>query len=180
MQFFKSIFLLAAAGFAAAQNQITFMSQDEISRTIYFTASNNGAAVPPIRVEGWGKVTVNIPYHWIGNYYAIADGQPNIPGMLGEVAFQAYEGKTFFDVSAIVKADDHNGVKLMWPASSKHPVSGCEKFPCTNAYYLPNDVQTKVTPETHLFTILGGSGPQKRSHKKRGSNYPHDMVLGKH
>jgi hypothetical protein len=34
-------------------------------------------------------------------------------------------------------------------------MSGCEEFPCDNAYYLPDDVQTKTTSEDHLITTLG-------------------------
>jgi len=58
-------------------------------------------------------------------------------------------------VSAIVDANDHGNVKQMWPKSSQSPMSGCVVFPCNNAYYLPDDVQTKVTTERHLISTLG-------------------------
>lgn len=35
------------------------------------------------------------------------------------------------------------------------PMSGCEVFPCDNAYWVWDDVQTKVTHDTELMTTLG-------------------------
>jgi hypothetical protein len=75
--------------------------------------------------------------------------------MLGEVSLNSWNGLTYFDVSAIVDPSDHDNVKQMWPVKSQTPMSGCEVFPCNNAYWLPDDVQTKATSETDLMTTLG-------------------------
>ncbi|KAK0651915.1 hypothetical protein B0T16DRAFT_291724, partial [Cercophora newfieldiana] len=157
MQLFTTLSLLTAATAVAAQNRVTFRNQDSIHRTVYFTASAGKEYVPPVRVKGKQKVTVNIPHQWVGNYYAVQDGQPNVPGMLGELTFQGWEGKTYFDVSAIVNAYDGHNVKMMWPAQGEKPDSGCESYevPCPNAYNYPNDKQTKVTYETHIISTLG-------------------------
>lgn len=77
--------------------------------------------------------------------------------MLGEVCFNSWGGISFFDVSAIVNPNDKNNVKQLWPASAATPVSGCTTFPCNDAYYLPDDIQTKGTNEDDLVCTLGGS-----------------------
>ncbi|KAK4453286.1 hypothetical protein QBC34DRAFT_221288 [Podospora aff. communis PSN243] len=164
MQLSKALSLLATATAALARNRLTFISMDENDRTVYFTPSVPHAWLDPIRVEGFRQVSTNMPNQWIGNVWSVTDGAPIKPGMLGEVAFQGYEDKTFFDVSAIVDAHDHDGVHVMYPAEAKSPRSGCEMFPCPHAYYLPDDVQTKVTPEFHIITTLGGQGKKKRDY----------------
>ncbi|KAL5604118.1 uncharacterized protein BROUX77_004304 [Berkeleyomyces rouxiae] len=147
---------------AAAENIVTFESKDSTSRQIIFTPTVGYASVDSVTVAGSASVDVTIPEGWLGNWFSVSDGASNTNGMLGEVAFQGWNGLTYFDVSAIVNSTDFDGVKEMWPASSKSPTSGCKTFPCDNAYYLPDDVQTKVTSETHLICTLGSNGSYKR------------------
>lgn len=153
-----SISALALVGAAALSNaaSVTFWTLDDVKRTVYFTSNNNKYTIEPAVVSNAEQTTVDFPDDYVGNFYAIADGEENTTGMLGEVAFNGWLGKTYFDVSAIVNfSGQKDGVMQMWPAESKSPMSGCEVFPCDNAYYLPDDVQTKVTEETHLITTLG-------------------------
>ncbi|KAK1760783.1 DNase1 protein [Echria macrotheca] len=158
MKFSKTLALLASAVLASADNTITFISQDALGRTIYFTGNPGSAPVAPVHVAGGENKTVPIPPHWVGNYYAVTDGQPNIPGMLGEFAFDAWGGNNFFDVSAIVNPNDHNGVKKIWPVGEPEPFSGCELFPCNFAYYLPDDLQTKSSKKSDFYCTLGTKG----------------------
>lgn len=67
---------------------------------------------------------------------------------------------TYFDVSAIVNPNDHDGIKEMYPsiekdAKEKSLVSGCALFPCPKAYYHPNDIQTVTTAEEDFICTLG-------------------------
>ena len=176
---FSSIFLsILASAAAAAANTVTFQSQDGTGRTIVFTPNAGYSELPDVYVEGHGTAVAEFPQGWIGNWYSVSDGSARSPGMLGEVAFQGWNGLTYFDVSAIVNANDHVGVKEMWPKNSNSPTSGCKVFPCNNAYYLPDDVQTKTTQETDLVCTLGGSGSSKRDEDEDG-NVKRDFVLGK-
>lgn len=159
MQFSQLLSLFGSAALVAA-NTVTFVSLDDEDRTVHFTPSAGMPEVASVQVKGGQQATSDIPDGWIGNWHAVSDGKDNAPGMLGEVAFQGWNGFTYFDVSAIVDPNDKNGVKEMYPASSKSPTSGCADFPCDNAYYLWDDVQTKVTPETDLICTLGsGASP---------------------
>lgn len=156
MHFTASVLaLVGSAALASAANKVTFWTLDDTKRTIYFTANDNQHFLDEVTVDSSEKTTVEFPDGFVGNFYAVAEGEENIPGMLGEVMFGGGYGLTYFDVSAIVDANDKNGVKQMYPAESKSPMSGCEVFPCNNAYYLPDDVQTKTTSETHIITTLG-------------------------
>ncbi|KAI5461361.1 hypothetical protein BGZ63DRAFT_424255 [Mariannaea sp. PMI_226] len=155
MQFSTIVMALAAAATSVVANKVTFVTLDSAVRTIYFTSSN-GFNIDPVTVSSSEETTVDFPDTYIGNFYAVKEGGSNAPGMLGEVTFGGWNGATYFDVSAIVNPDDKDNVKQMWPAESKSPISGCEHFPCNDAYYLPDDVQTKVTNEVHLITTLGG------------------------
>ncbi|KAK2067538.1 hypothetical protein P8C59_001273 [Phyllachora maydis] len=85
-------------------------------------------------------------------------GAKNVPGMLAEVAFNSWSDISFFDVSQIVNQTDFNGIKQMWPAGDRAPVSGCVEYlgvVCDNVYLQPDDVQTKATTETALICTLG-------------------------
>ncbi|KYK61537.1 SchS21 protein [Drechmeria coniospora] len=154
MHFTNTFLALAASAVVANAASVTFWPLDNSTRTIYFTSNPGSSSLPPVTV-GLKNVTVQFPDQWVGNFYAVRKGQPNVPGMLGEVQFGGWKGLTYFDVSAIVTPGDHLNVKQMWPAQSQSPMSGCEVFPCNNAYYLPDDVQTKTTLEVDLFTTLG-------------------------
>ncbi|KAK0383604.1 hypothetical protein NLU13_9515 [Sarocladium strictum] len=157
MHFATSFFGLAAAAIAVNAASVTFKTLDDVTRKIVFTPSPGSPQIEPVTVNNAQDTTVQFPDHYQGNFYAVAEGANDQPGMLGELLFGGWMGFTYFDVSAIVDPNDKNGVKLMYPAEAQQPTSGCESFPCNNAYYLPDDVQTKVTPETHIITTLGGS-----------------------
>lgn len=160
--FMKLASLLAAAGLAMA-NTVTFKSLDKTDRTIIFTPNAGKPEIPSVKVAAGDDLTVDFPHGWIGNWYSVSEGAPDIPGMLGEVAFNGWNDITFFDVSAIVNPNDHHGVKEMWPTHGEKPTSGCTVFPCNNAYYIWDDVQTKATQEVDLICTLGDGELTKRS-----------------
>lgn len=160
MLFAKTLMALAATAASVSAGTVTFWTLDNVERTIYFTPnkgdpSGSFAEIPSVVVSNAEKTVVTFPEPWIGNYYAVKKGEKNVPGMLGEVNFGGWMGKTYFDVSAIIDPNDHDNVKQMWPVKSRVPMSGCEVFPCDNAYWVWDDVQTKVTDETDLITTLG-------------------------
>ncbi|KAH7033408.1 uncharacterized protein B0I36DRAFT_348470 [Microdochium trichocladiopsis] len=158
MQFSQLAAFVAAAATMVSANSIKFLNQDGTQRTVYFTPSAGQASIDSVTISGNSEATVNFPTGWIGNAHAVEEGRQNPGfGMLAEVAFDGWMGKTYFDVSAIVDANDHSNVKMMYPAGDSSLTSGCESFPCNNAYYLPDDVQTKVTDEKDLITTLGNS-----------------------
>ncbi|KAF4465562.1 DNase1 [Fusarium albosuccineum] len=161
MKFATALMAFVASASYVAAAKVTFWTLDDKVRTIYFTPNPGYAAIEPVTVSNKEKTTVEFPDEYIGNYYAVQKGKENVPGMLGEVNFGGWEGKTYFDVSAIVDPTDKDNVKQMWPASAQIPMSGCEEFPCDNAYWLPDDIQTKVTEETHLISTLGSGSAYK-------------------
>ncbi|KAK0635204.1 hypothetical protein B0T17DRAFT_612111 [Bombardia bombarda] len=155
MQFSKLATLLASATLATAAS-VTFKSLDSITRTVRFTTNPSHQQIPDLVVRGNTEVYQEFPDGWQGNWYAVKQGgNIGIPGMLGEVSFSAWGAITYFDVSAIVDAGDIHNVHMMWPAKSGTPTSGCAKFHCNNAYYAPDDVQTKTTNEKDLVCTLG-------------------------
>lgn len=177
---------LAVAATAQAQNTLTFVSTDNIDRTIYITPSEGVLGMDPVTVAAGATVPVNFATGFIGNAYAVASGEENVPGMLAEVNFQGWGGSTYFDVSAIVNAADTNNVMLMYPAEAPGtPVSGCNPFPCNNAYYAPNDVQTKVTDQTNIIVTLGGGSTNATSKRDVNTaatshNLPRNLVEQKY
>jgi hypothetical protein len=180
---FRSLVTLGFSAVLAAANSVTFVSLDDIPRTIYFTPSAGQAQVPEVRVPPRATVRSDIPWAWIGNWFAVSDGKPVVPGMLGEVTFQGWNGLTYFDVSAIVNPNDHEGVKEMYPVNTAGYRSGCNPFPCNNAYYLPDDVQTKTTTEVDLICTLGAGYIAKRDGEVEAEveardNVSRDFVLG--
>ena len=149
-----TIALLATAASVVA-NSVTFISQDSKDRTVHFSCNPNSANLTPVRVGGHQRVKVMFPHGWQGNYYTIIDGEANDSGMLGEITFNGWGDLTYFDVSAIVRPDDHHNVKMIWPANSQNPTSGCEFFPCANAYNNWDDKQTKTTTDKDLICTIG-------------------------
>ncbi|KAF7524155.1 hypothetical protein G7054_g11519 [Neopestalotiopsis clavispora] len=170
MGFFTKIatMVAAAAAVASATNTVTFVSQDSTTRKIIFTPSSGYSEIDSIEVAGLGTETVSFPSGWVGNWYSVSEGWDDI---------------TYFDVSAIVNADDHDGVHEMWPASEntvsvKTLMSGCTIFPCNTAYYLADDVQTVATTETELYCSLG-SQTNTTSKRDAAKVVPRNFVLGK-
>lgn len=152
---FTLLALAAMAFVASADNTVTFQSMDDCDRTVVWTGSSD---IADTFVPAGETIAVSVPTGYTGNAYSYNVGEEDIPGMLAEFAFDSWASSTYFDVSAIVNPDDHNGVYQMWPFDSEWPVSGCTDFACPNAYYLPDDIQTKSTPSNHIVVALGG-GP---------------------
>jgi hypothetical protein len=188
MQFLTLASFLSTAALVAG-NSVTFQAQDSTTRTIYFTSNPGSALIDSVVVPGSGTAKVNFPHGWQGNWYSVSDGAENKPGMLGEVAFNSWNDITYFDVSAIVDPTDKNGVKKMYPVSTTKAsmtntlvTSGCDSFPCANAYYLPDDVQTKATHETDLICTLGTSSTAARAPEELDTSSPafsREWVMGK-
>ncbi|CAL3964163.1 hypothetical protein PZA11_001589 [Diplocarpon coronariae] len=172
MQFFSP---LLAAGVAAA-GTVHFVNQDSTQRTIYFNPNSGLEALPELVVPGSETANQTFPAGWIGNWYSVSDGAENVPGMLGEVAFDGYAGASYFDVSAIVNPADNDGVKMIFPLHASDPVSGCQSFPCANAYNKWDDVATLSTDGSELVCLLGTVSNERR----RGlvARMPRDFVTG--
>ena len=149
MQFLSTVLFAATAlaSLATATNIVYFTNQDGTNRNIVCTAQ-----------EGLEQ----IPDGWIGNCYSVSKGAPNVPGMLAEFRFNGFAGATYFDVSAIVNPDDAEGVKMVFPKNSDKPVSGCQTFPCSNAYNRPDDVATLSTDDSELVVLIGNLKNERR------------------
>ena len=176
---FITLATLASAALVSATNTVKFVSLDDVDRTIYWTGNSGMAAIEETVVKAGENVTVEVPNAWIGNFYSVSDGAENKPGMLGEVAFNSWNDLTYFDVSAIVNSEDVNGVQELYPANDPWtPVSGCSTWPCPNAYYVWDDVQTKSTSDSDLVCTLGTNGISARDyvHHEEWENFPRDAV----
>jgi hypothetical protein len=172
---FTSTALFAAAALASvvAANSVHFVNQDNTERTIIFTPQRPLAEIPSIVIPGMGTGEATFPDEWIGNWYSVSAGKENVPGMLGEVRFGGFAGHTYFDVSAIVNPDDHEGVKMLMPKNSDEPVSGCQTFPCANAYNKWDDVATLSTADTELLCLLGNLSNERR---RAVARMPHEFI----
>lgn len=155
MQFTYTAIVAALISAVAATNNMQFINQDSTARTIYFTSNPGLTIIEPLLIDGSSSANQTFDDGWTGNFYSVSDGAVNKPGMLGEVAWNSWDGITFFDVSAIVDPTDTNGVKQIFPADDIETVSGCESFPCAHVYEQANDIQTKSTSTTSLICLLG-------------------------
>ncbi|KFY30451.1 hypothetical protein V493_01895 [Pseudogymnoascus sp. VKM F-4281 (FW-2241)] len=168
MQFWTSLSITTLIAVATAANTVNMVSQDSTNRKVIFTPQEGSPELPSIDLTGGSSQVATFPDHWIGNWYTVSEGKEDKPGMLGEVRWDGFSGENYFDVSAIVNPDDHDGVKMLYPKSSKTPMSGCQTFPCDNAYNLPDDIQTLSTPENELECLIGTkSGGAKRRHARQ-------------
>jgi len=163
MQFFSTLILAASAlASLAAANAIHFVNQDSTERTIYFTAQEGLLTIDKLTIEGHKTANQTFPTGWIGNFYSVSNGAANVPGMLGELRFDGFASATYFDVSAIVNPSDTEGVKQIFPKNSPAPIAGCQTFPCSNAYYNPDDVATQATDENELICLLGNLSNERK------------------
>jgi len=160
MQFITA--LIALASVAAAQNTLHFVNQDATTRTIYFTAQSGLEVIEPLTIAGLATANQTMPNAWIGNLYSVNEGAENRPGMLAEFRFNGWAGATYFDVSTIVNPSDTEGVKMVFPKNENTPVSGCQTFPCENAYNSWNDVATLSTPDSELVVLIGTLSAERR------------------
>lgn len=186
MHFISQLAALAlTAATLASANTVTFQNQDGITRKVIITPSEGHEKISSIEVEGHGEAKVNFPHGWIGNAYAVSEGnEDNGHGMLAEVTFQGFNDITYYDVSAIVDPNDKDGVKMMYPVSESNKAtqssfSGCKVFPCNTAYYQPDDVQTAWTEDVDLIVTLG-SYADLESRDVESQYFPRKFVLGKH
>jgi len=164
MQFFSTVLFAAStlASLAAADNVLHFVNQDSTARTVVFTAQAGLEEIPNLVIEGLGTANQTMPYSWIGNLFSVNEGAPFVPGMLAEFRFNGFAGATYFDVSAIVNPNDGEGVKMVFPMNSATPISGCQKFPCSNAYNSWDDVATLSTDDSELVILLGNLSNERR------------------
>jgi hypothetical protein len=178
MKFFSTIFLAAftLATLASGANTVTFVNQDSTQRTIIFTPNEGLESISSLVIPGYESQVATFPTAWVGNFYSVSKGAPITPGMLGEVSFNGFDGATYFDVSAIVDPNDNEGVKELFPKNLNIPLSGCQTFPCSNAYNKPNDIATLSTDESDLVCLIGNLS----SERKRGlvSRMSHEYVTG--
>ncbi|QSZ32793.1 hypothetical protein DSL72_002372 [Monilinia vaccinii-corymbosi] len=176
MQFTTSI-LAAVAALASitSAGTVHFVNQDNTTRTIIFTPNPECDQLASITVGGHSTAIQTFPHQWVGNFFSRSAGASNNEGMLGEVCFDSWGGLTYFDVSAIVSPNDVVGVKELFPLASGTPISGCQEFPCANAYNKPDDIQTQATHETELVCLLGNLKSSKRS---VGRKFNRDLVTG--
>jgi len=177
MRFSFTVILASLAALASAQNTVEFVNQDSTVRTVYFTQQEGLAYIDPVTITGLTNCTVTFPSGWIGNWYSVSEGADDVPGMLGEVAWNGWDGITWFDVSAIVNPNDLDGVKTISPKFSGTPYSGCVSYVdgCDNAYYAADDVQTKATTETALVCTLG---TPSSSPKPKGRRHARHFITG--
>lgn len=159
MHFTNALFFAASA---LALNAVHFVNQDDTERTIIFTAQVPLQKIPALVIPGQGTAMATFPDEWIGNWYSVSAGKTDVPGMLGEVRFGGFAGHTYFDVSAIVNPQDTEGVKMVMPKNHDLPVSGCQSFPCSNAYNKWDDIATLSTEDTELICLLGNLNNQRR------------------
>jgi hypothetical protein len=182
--FFATFATLAmTAASMVSANSMTFINQDSKQRLLVVTPNAGHAAIDSVTVAGHDEATIEFPQGWIGNIYSVTDGNENNPGMLAEVAYQGAYDLTYFDVSAIVDPNDHDGVKEMYPQGQadldeKTKYSGCKVFPCNTAYYLPDDVQTVTTPDVDIICTLGNP-TEVEARDTQPSYVARDYVLGK-
>ena len=162
MQFTSALFAATALFSLASANTVEFINQDSTTRNIVFTAQEGLATVDNIVLEGKGTANVTFPDSWIGNWYSYNDGAANVPGMLGEVRWNGFAGSNYFDVSAIVNPTDTEGVKMIFPKNSNTPLSGCQTFPCSNAYNQPDDIATLSTSDDTLVCLVGNLSNERR------------------
>lgn len=164
MQFFSTILAAAALATLTSAGSVHFVNQDNTQRTIIFTANLGLESVPELVIPGMATANQTFPTGWTGNWYSVSKGKPNVPGMLGEVRFDGFAGASYFDVSAIVNPNDDEGVKMIFPMHASHPVSGCQTFPCSNAYNKWDDIATLSADGNELVCLLGNlSNERKRS-----------------
>jgi len=162
MQFFSTIFAATALATIASAGSVHFVNQDSTERTIIFTPNAGLETIPELVISGSQTANQTFPTGWIGNWFSVSKGEPNVPGMLGEVRFDGFAGATYFDVSAIVNPNDVNGVKEIFPLHSSTPVSGCQTFPCSNAYNKWDDIATLSTDGGDLVCLLGTVSNERR------------------
>jgi len=163
MQFIKTvIFAATALASMATANTVHFVNQDSTDRTIYFTPEVDHQPIDSLSVPGLSTANQIFPTNWIGNFYSVSAGAKNVPGMLGEVRWNGYAGSNFFDVSAIVNPNDAQGVKEIFPMTQAKPISGCQTFPCANAYNKPDDIATLSTTDTELVCLIGNLSNERK------------------
>jgi len=176
MKFTSSIFGVAIASMASAapvdsnptnnvdvrsseNGSVDWINNDGLNRVVHCTPSPGHSELPSVDLPAGQTVTSSFPLNWEGNCWGVIEGETNTgSGMLAEFCWDSSGNTNYFDVSAIVDPNDTNNVKMMLPASSRTPTSGCHDVSpgnCDNMYIHPDDVQTKATSENHILVYLG-------------------------
>ena len=176
-----------------ADNTIQFVNQDSlIAKNIVFTANVGLESIPDLVVGPAETQLQVIPDGCIGNFYSYNDGTSNIPGILGEIAFDTWGGITFYDISSIVNPSDTEGVKVLYPVPNASSlgvsdlvstlttatgVSGCNIIggTCTDQYNAPDDVATQGTSESSFVCLVGNPPTSIRL----SARFAQDYGLGK-
>jgi len=183
---FVNTFLLAAsalATLASAINTVQFVNQDNTTRNIVFTSQEdlNMPKIPNLVVSGMQTANQTFPTGWTGNFYSYNEGAEDVPGMLGEVRFDGWDGITFYDVSAIVRSIDTEGIKQMYalgtnPLKSTSAVSGCPTAvgKCLNQYNNWDDVATQASKSSALVCTLGN--PTVVARRQNTRLYPRSFL----
>ncbi|EHL02657.1 hypothetical protein M7I_1166 [Glarea lozoyensis 74030] len=158
---------MALAPVVLGEDVVWFENYTPQERWIVFSSNPPWNNLPDIYLPGGsrqnpGKVTVNFDnkgpddhrdWGWRGNWKVLAPGQDHgALAILGEVCFRCDQGFRYFDVSAVLDPNSNIGVNYLFPFYDHSPnlVSGCPHFPCPYSYTKFDDVQTKVTWDTHL------------------------------
>ncbi len=168
----------SATVLAQEPGSIAFVSQDNLDRIVVFAPQAGQQAIPTLTLPAGQTVSQTFPSTWIGNCHAVIAGQEDTGnGMLAEVSFNSWGGISFFDISAIVNASDVNNIKMMTPASSSEPSSGCQDLTsCTNLYRVWDDVATQSFQGSSFIVYVGNlAGP---THQTRRSPVRRSFVLG--
>lgn len=175
MQFLRTDICICFITLAFA-NSVYFVNQDATTRTIVFTSNPGQTSVEPIHVEGNSATYQKFPVGWAGNWYSVRQGATDMPGILGEVRFNGFAGATYFDVSAILNPNDNEGVKVIFPAHINEPISGCQNFPCPNAYMDADDLLTASTFSKDLVCLVGNL-PERKKTREAARRFIHTIVL---
>ncbi len=79
-----------------------------------------------------------------------------MPKVIAEVTFNGWDGYTWYDISSIDALDDNTGVRQMYMLDGSGTLSGCETFPCDNAYQLADDIQTRSSSSSRDVVVTAG------------------------
>ncbi|CAG8971083.1 hypothetical protein HYALB_00009683 [Hymenoscyphus albidus] len=157
MQYLNIIAAMATIASIASANSIIFVSRYTTDRTVCWYSAPGSAIIPQIAVPRKGTVYVPIPEGWEGAWQTSKSATDCGPvDIRGEVKFNGFEDKSWYDVSAIDNLTNNEGVYWLYPQSGNGVHSGCEKFPCDTSYNRPDDKQTQVTDEKDLICEIGG------------------------
>ncbi|CCD47883.1 hypothetical protein ACHAPC_008201 [Botrytis cinerea] len=149
----------AALASVIPRNTIHFISMDNIDRILSFTSHPECEDIADIHHKGGESFIMEMPYGWGGTVMAKQyDSVVPVFRVQAEIQWQKFEGKTYYDASAITNNTDNSGIRFVYPAGqgNVHSArSGCTVYPCDTAYLKSDDVQTRVTEQTDMVVEIG-------------------------